>query len=374
MSPFNITHTDAGTHARAGVLTLPHGAVETPAFMPVGTSAAVKALSREDLAEIGFNIILSNTYHLALRPGPAVLEAAGGLHRFMAWDRNILTDSGGFQIFSLAPFRKITEEGAAFRSHIDGSYHLFSPEKVMELQVLFGSDIQMQLDVCTGYGVSRAEAAEALRVTAAWMARGRAAWEEARRNTPYRGLFFPIMQGNFFPDLRAESAARLAATDPPGAAIGGLSVGEPPEVFEDFLAQSAALLPAGLPRYVMGIGTPRYILAAIEQGIDLFDCVLPTRTGRTGRVFTRRGHRSLKHARNTSEGGPIDPSCSCKVCRSYSLAYLRHLFKTGEILCSMLASYHNLYFLQNLVLEARAAIREGVFGAFKKAFLADYAS
>jgi queuine tRNA-ribosyltransferase len=352
-------------------MVLPHGAVTTPVFMPVGTNGTVKALTSDDLAEIGFEIILSNTYHLYLRPGTEVIAAAGGLHPLMNWRGNILTDSGGFQVFSLAPIRRIREEGVEFRSHIDGSCHQLSPEKAVEIQTLIGSDIQMQLDVCSPWDIPRGEAAEALRITELWLDRGKRAWERAAEEG-YGGKFFAIMQGNFFKDLREKSAESLIASDTPGFAIGGLSVGEPEAVFLEFLEYSAALLPPEKPRYVMGIGTPWYILNAIEQGIDMFDCVFPTRTGRNGHVFSRRGPVSLKKAENRLDFRPIDEGCSCKVCRNYSRAYLRHLFKTREILCSMLASYHNLYFLNDLVRGARRAIEEGAFPAFKRSFLADY--
>jgi queuine tRNA-ribosyltransferase len=369
---FTVNHADASCAARTGVMELPHGKVNTPVFMPVGTNGTVKALTREDLAEIGFEIILSNTYHLYLRPGTGVIGAAGGLHSFTGWNRNILTDSGGFQVFSLAPFRKISGEGIKFRSHIDGSYHFLTPEKAVEVQAVLGSDIQMQLDVCTSWGVSRREAEEALETTAAWMMRGKKTWEAETAKGAYRGNFFPIVQGNFFKDLREKSAAQVTAADCPGAAIGGLSVGESEEVFLEYLAYTAALLPKEKPRYVMGIGTPEYILGAVEQGIDMFDCVFPTRTGRTGQVFTRQGPLSLKKAENAFSFMPIDEECGCKVCRTYSRAYLRHLFKAREILCSMLASYHNLYFLHDLVLSARQAIGENRFLDFKKSFLKRY--
>jgi queuine tRNA-ribosyltransferase len=368
---FTVRRRDASSLARTGIMTLPHGTVETPVFMPVGTNGTVKALVKDDLEEIGFEIILSNTYHLYLRPGTEVIAAAGGLHHFMGWKGNILTDSGGFQIFSLAPFRKIREEGAFFRSHIDGSYHTLSPEKAAAVQALLGSDIQMQLDVCTSWGISYKEAEEALRITDIWLGRSKKAWaDEAARG--YGGKLFSIVQGNFFKDLRERSAASAIQADTPGIAIGGLSVGEEDEVFLEYLSYTASLLPPEKPRYVMGIGTPRYILSAIEQGIDMFDCVFPTRTGRNGHVFTRRGPWSLKKAENRLDFGPIDGECHCKVCREYSRAYLRHLFKTREILCSILASYHNLYFLQDLVREARRAIEENRFTAFKKGFLARY--
>ena len=369
---FTIKRQDSSCAARTGTLFLPRGPVETPVFMPVGTNGTVKALTREDLGEIGFKLILSNTYHLYLRPGGGVISAAGGLHDFMAWKDNILTDSGGFQVFSLAPFRKITDEGVKFRSHIDGSYHFLSPENVVQFQALLGRDIQMQLDVCTGWGVSRRESEKALETTSRWMGKALAAWK-TQQERGYEGLFFPIVQGNFFQDLREESAKRVIDTGAPGIAIGGLSVGESEDVFLEYLALTASLLPREKPRYVMGIGTPAYILAAIEQGIDMFDCVFPTRTGRNGHVFTRLGAFALKKAENERNFRPIDEECGCKVCGTYSRAYLRHLFKTREILCSMLASYHNLYFLHNLVQEARTAIEEGRFLAFKKSFLKRFA-
>jgi queuine tRNA-ribosyltransferase len=369
MGCFTIRHADSSCRARTGTLDLPHGKVSTPVFMPVGTNGTVKALTVDDLESIGFEIILSNTYHLYLRPGTEVIGGAGGLHRFMNWDKNILTDSGGFQIFSLAPFRKISSGGAEFRSHIDGSRHFLSPEGAVEIQAVLGSDIQMVLDICTGWGSSRRDAATALEITADWLGRARRTWERLREGGTYRGLLFGIVQGNFYPDLRRQSAELTLAADTPGIAIGGLSVGEPPEVFAEYLDLSAALLPDHKPRYVMGIGTPDYILAAIEAGIDMFDCVLPTREARNGRVFTRRGHISLKKAEHRLDFQPIDQECGCKVCRNYSRAYLRHLFKTQEILCSMLASYHNLYFLHELVQNARRAIEEDRFRIFKDEFL-----
>ena len=368
---FTITHTDSASRARRGTIALNHGLVETPVFMPVGTNGTVKALTNEDLEEIGFSIILANTYHLYLRPGTEVIEKAGGLRSFTQWSKNYLTDSGGFQIFSLAPFRKITSEGAAFRSHIDGSYHLLTPEKAVEIQTILGSDIQMQLDVCTAWGTPEKKAREALEITIQWLKRAYESWRCSVDNG-YNGSLFSIVQGNFYPELRRESAEKTLEYDTPGIAIGGLSVGENDEVFREYLYLTSRLLPDEKPRYVMGIGTPEYILWAIEQGIDMFDCVLPTRVGRNGLVLTHDGPLSLKKAENTASFLAIDASCSCKVCKTYSRAYLRHLFKTREILCSMLASYHNLYFLNNLVLEARTAISENKFMDFKKEFLNRY--
>ncbi|MDR2477139.1 MAG: tRNA guanosine(34) transglycosylase Tgt [Treponema sp.] len=369
---FTVDARDSACSARTGTLRLPHGTVTTPVFMPVGTNGTVKALTVDDLKEIGFEIILSNTYHLYLRPGMAVMAASGGLHPFMQWDRNILTDSGGFQIFSLSALRKIAPEGVWFQSHIDGSRHFLSPEKIVDIQSIIGSDIQMQLDVCTGWGSSRKDAEKALAVTGEWLGRAKTAWEDKRAASGYRGSLFSIVQGNFFPDLRHRSVEACVAADTPGIAIGGLSVGEPPAVYAETLAYTTAMLPDDKPRYVMGIGTPGYILNAIEQGVDMFDCVLPTREGRNGRVYTRSGPFALKKAKNTLDFMPVDSECACRVCRNYSRAYLRHLFKTQEILCSMLASYHNLYFLHKLVAQAHKAIIENRFPVFKKEFLARY--
>ena len=368
---FSIKCRDSSTMARTGILKLPHGEVSTPVFMPVGTNGTVKALTADDLKEIGFNIILSNTYHLYLRPGEEVMEKAGGLHRFMNWDRNILTDSGGFQVFSLSALRKIKQEGAWFQSHIDGSKHFLSPEKTVDIQVLLGSDIQMQLDYCSHWGASRKEAEKALDITTDWLFRAKKTWEGAV-SRGYGGSLFSIVQGNFFKELRQKSAEICISSDTPGIAIGGLSVGEPEDLFFETMANTAALLPQEKPRYVMGIGTPQYILNAIEHGIDMFDCVLLTREGRNGRLYTKNGPISIKKAENALDFSPIDKECGCKVCREYSRAYLRHLFKAKEILCSMLASYHNLYFINKLVENCRNAIEQGRFLEYKKEFLSNY--
>jgi len=369
---FSLMHQDTLSKARTGVIQLPHGPVETPVFMPVGTNGTVKAITVDDLHEIGFQIILSNTYHLYLRPGTNVIETAGGLHRFMNWNKNILTDSGGFQVFSLAPFRKITEAGAKFRSHIDGSYHLLSPERVVEIQSILGSDIQMQLDVCTSWGTEYKDAEKALHITDNWLKRAKATWEAVTADGTYQGKLFAIVQGNFYKDLRERSAESVIAADTPGIAIGGLSVGEPFEVFSEYLAYTTALLPEDKPRYVMGIGTPEFILEAIEQGIDMFDCVFPTRTARNGLLFTHHGPITIKKEKYEFDFNPIDSECTCKVCRNYSRSYMRHLYRTGEILSSILASYHNLYFLHNLVHSARQAINENRYVSFKNEFLASY--
>ncbi len=367
---FSVDHQEPASRSRLGTLTLPHGTVDTPVFMPVGTNGTVKAITKDDLEEIGFQIILSNTYHLFLRPGTEVLGKAGGLHSWCGWNRNILTDSGGFQVFSLAPFRKITDEGVKFRSHVDGAYHFLTPERIVEIQTIIGSDIQMQLDVCTSWGTEYREAEKALRITVDWLNRAKRAWLSGPES--YRGKLFGIVQGNFYKDLRERSVEALVAADTPGIAIGGLSVGEPFEQFSEFLAHTAALLPADKPRYVMGIGTPEYILEAVENGIDMFDCVLPTRIARNGMLFTRRGNLVIKKERNELDFGPIDPECDCKVCREYSRSYLRHLYKTSEILGSMLSTYHNLYFLHRMMKEIRESIRENRFAEYKRNFLSRY--
>ncbi len=371
---FRVTHRDAAGAARTGVLELAHGAVETPAFMPVGTNATVKAIRQEELEALGVRLLLSNAYHLYLRPGVEVLRGFGGLHGFMAWERNILTDSGGYQVFSLSPFRRLEPGGVEFRSHLDGSAHRLTPEEVVEIQQVLGSDIMMPLDVCTPPGIGEAEALEALRLTTDWARRSLARWRAAGDSPQGRGqALFAIVQGNFFPELRRRSAGELLALDFPGYAIGGLSVGEEFGLFRETLALTAEMLPAERPRYLMGVGTPEYILEAVGCGIDLFDCVFPTRTARNAQGFTRRGPVSLKTERNKTAQRPIDPACSCPVCRRYSLGYLRHLFKTREILAAMLATQHNLHFIATLVAEIRRAIREGRFDAFRREVLAEYA-
>lgn len=365
---FNEKHSDAKSKARTGVLNLPHGTVQTPVFMPVGTNATVKAVSKDSLEEIGFEIILANTYHLYLRPGADLLQKAGGLHGFSGYNGNFLTDSGGFQVFSLAPFRKITSEGVKFQSHIDGSRHMLTPENVVHFQTQFNSDIQMQLDVCTGYDTEYKKAKEALLITGDWATRAKNAWL-TKRAEGYQGNLFPIVQGNFYKDLRAQSADFVANLDCPGIAIGGLSVGEPFDVYGEMLEYTAALLPRDKPRYVMGIGTPDYILEAVSNGIDMFDCVLPTRNARNGSYFTHDGNLSIKKEKFTEDFSPIDRECTCKVCKNYSRAYLRHLYKNNEILSAMLASYHNLAFLHTMMKEVRAAIETDTFTEYRSAFL-----
>ncbi|MFO8043300.1 MAG: tRNA guanosine(34) transglycosylase Tgt [Alkalispirochaeta sp.] len=365
-------HTDLDTQARSGHIDLPHGPVRTPAFMPVGTAGTVKAVHHDTLDEIGYRLILGNTYHLFLRPGMDTIGAFGGLHHFSTWEHNILTDSGGYQIFSLAPFRKITEAGAEFQSHIDGSRHLLTPERAVEIQTTIGSDIQMVLDVCTGPEEDRAGAQEALNTTTRWAQRAKTRWQQAQEEQGYPGHLYGIVQGNFFPDLRTQSVETTVALDLPGIAIGGLSVGETFEQYEEMLAHTAAQLPRDIPRYVMGIGTPEYILTAIEHGIDIFDCVFPTRAGRTGTLFTTQGRINIKNAQYAHRDDPPDPGIDSFGGRSYSLGYLRHLFKSNEILGAMLATEHNLRFMKWLTDQATTAIQEQRFAAFKRSFLSTF--
>ena len=367
---FTQLEKDKNTNARNGIMHLPHGDVQTPAFMPVGTNGAIKALNHKSLKEMGYDLILGNTYHLYLRPGLEVIKNAGSLHDFTSWDRNILTDSGGFQAFSLSELRKISEEGVKFRSHIDGSSHMFTPENVIEKQEIFRSDILMMLDVCTPPGIGEKEAREALELTTRWAKRGTQRWHE--RKDGYDGKLFAIVQGNFYKELRKRSALELLELDTPGIAIGGLSVGETPEEFHEYLSYTAEFLPLEKPRYVMGIGTPDYILAAVESGIDIFDCVYPTRIARNGTAFTRDGLIMLKNATHKLSLLPLDPECNCPVCRQYSRSYIRHLVKAKEILAPMLVTEHNLYFLATMMKEIRESIKLGTFDNYSRSFLKRY--
>lgn len=368
---FNILKQDSGSAARITEFNLPHGRVETPLFMPVGTNGAVKAVKHKTLSESGISLILGNTYHLYLRPGIEIIKQAGSLHKFTSWDGNILTDSGGFQVFSLAPFRKIKEEGIYFRSHIDGSYHTLTPEKVVDLQRYFKSDILMPLDVCTAPDLSEKEALKAMKTTHMWLDRSRQKWLSCKEE--WGGSLFGIIQGNFYKDLRKESADFVNQLDLPGIAIGGLSVGESFDMFTEYLSYTAQLLDPAKPHYVMGIGTPEYILEAVENGIDMFDCVYPTRIARNGTVFTNNGKLSLKKDIFKDQFYPVDENCDCFACRNYTRAFMRHLFKSGEILGPMLASEHNIHFMKNFVNNIRESIREDRFTKFKKEFLDSYA-
>lgn len=375
MSVFFIQkHKDAKCSARTGVINLGHGSVQTPAFMPVGTNGTVKGMYHSTVRDIGYNLILGNTYHLYLRPGCDVLSMFDGLHRFSNWDGNILTDSGGFQIFSLSKLRKVYDEGIRFQSHIDGSRHEFTPEKVVDIQQVIGSDIAMVLDICSPPGIDWRKTLKAMDITHAWAERSinrRDSLEELTGRA-FRGNLFGIVQGGFYEDLRIRSARTISAMDFPGIAIGGLSVGETKEEFIKFLEITAAEVTYAKPRYVMGIGTVDYILEAVSNGIDLFDCVLATREARHGTVFTDDGMLNLKRASNRFNDGPIDEGCNCTACSKYSRAYMHHLFKCNEMLGGMLASEHNLTYLYNLMLRVRKAIEEDRFLSFKQDYLARF--
>jgi queuine tRNA-ribosyltransferase len=365
-----LTVTAADGAARTGILHLAHGDVETPVFMPVGTVGAMKAISHEQIENIGYKLILGNTYHLYLRPGLELLNRQGGLHAFSTWPHNFLTDSGGFQFFSLAPFRKFTDDGVKFRSHLDGSYHFFTPELAVQAQQIIGSDIHMMLDVCTPPDISEKKALDALIKTTRWARRCKTEWEKGDK----KGALFGIVQGNFFKELRRRSAEELSAVDFPGYAIGGLSVGEEKAVYNEFLAFQAPLLPPEKPKYVMGIGTPDYILEAIANGIDMFDCVYPTRVARNGGVMTRDGLMALKNERYKNDTGPIEEGCPCHACRRYSRAYLRHLIKAQEINALTLLTEHNLTFMYRFIDECRQAIKNHTFSQYKQAFIERYYS
>lgn len=367
---FKVLHKNPDSEARITEFTLPHGKITTPVFMPVGTNGSVKAVKHKTLSESGINLILGNTYHLYLRPGADIIRQAGNLHKFISWDHNILTDSGGFQIFSLAPFRKIKKEGIYFRSHVDGSYHTLTPEKVVELQRVFQSDILMPLDVCTAPGIKLKEAEIAMKITHDWAMKSREHWKTCRDE--WGGSLFGIVQGNFFRELRKESAEYISSLDLPGIAIGGLSVGEPFDLFREFLSFTASALDRKKPLYLMGIGTPEYIIEAVENGIDMFDCVYPTRIARNGTLFTWNGKISIKKEMFAADFNPVDSSCGCFTCLNYSRAFLRHLFKTGEILGPMLATEHNLSFIKSFVEKIRESIISGSFSKFKKDFLGNY--
>ena len=357
---FKILHTDGA--ARCGILQTAHGAVRTPIFMPVGTAGSVKGVAPDDLAAMGAEIILGNTYHLYLRPGDELLAELGGLHAFNAWHGPILTDSGGFQVFSLSDLRKITEEGVTFRSHIDGSKHLFTPESVIKVQRNFNSDIMMVLDECVAYGTERAYTEKSVDLTARWAARARAAYPKGAGHN----LLFGISQGGFFKDLRERSIAQIAELDFDGNALGGLSVGESKAQLMDFLYYSAPLLPAHKPRYLMGVGTPFDIINGIAAGVDMFDCVLPTRNARNGTLYTSLGKVNIKRREYARDESPLDPACTCYTCRTFSRAYLRHLQIAGEILSYRLNSLHNLTYFLDLVRGARAAIAHGTFAEYKR--------
>ena len=371
---FQVTGTDGS--ARLGRLETPHGVVETPAFMAVGTQGAVKGITHRDLEGCGSQILLSNTYHLYLRPGDDLIARRGGLHRFIGWNRPMLTDSGGYQVFSLAERRTITEEGARFRSHLDGSLHMLTPEKAADIQAQLGADIAMVLDECLAYPSPVDAARTSMEMTARWAARARARQLAIRAGEVPTVLAtnpgqaqFGIVQGGVYPELRRESAARTVEIGFEGYAIGGLSVGEPNELMYEVVEQTTPSLPVDRPRYLMGVGTPEDLVENVARGIDMFDCVMPTRNARNGQLFTSQGRLNIKNARYAEDERPPDPECGCYTCRTCSRAYLRHLFVTGEINASTLNTLHNLHFYLDTMRAIRNAIAFGRFESFRRAFL-----
>jgi queuine tRNA-ribosyltransferase len=388
---FKVIGSDPDTRARVGLVETAHGAFETPAFMPVGTAGSVKAMTQGMLEEAGASIILGNTYHLYLRPGHQLINRMGGLHGFISWRRAILTDSGGFQVFSLGPLRKISEQGVEFQSHIDGSRHLITPEKSMDIQVALGADIIMAFDECCAYPSTHAEALNSLQLTSNWANRSRRQFdrlhsslrgavessdtripEGARLVNPGQAIF-GINQGSVYPDLRARSLEGLLAIGFDGYSIGGLSVGEDKESMFRVISHVAPLLPSDRPRYLMGVGAPEDIFDAVSYGVDMFDCVMPTRNARNGQLFTRLGRLNIKNARYREDQSPIDDRCQCPVCGRYSRAYLRHLYTSGEILGSILNTVHNVRFYLDMMAGIRQAIRLGTFARFRTCFLTDLA-
>ena len=361
---FHLIKTSA--NARAGELSTPHGRVPTPVFLPVGSQATVKTLTPQEIKDTGFKMVLANTYHLYLRPGIDVIENMGGLHRFMGWDSALLTDSGGYQVFSLAPFCKITDEGVKFRSHIDGSEHLLTPELAVRYQEALGADIIMVLDECVAYGENPEKIRKAMERTHRW----------AERCLKARGkkdlALYAIVQGGMSAELRERSAAYLTGLDFPGYAIGGLSVGEPKEITFSLVEQTASLLPSDKPRYLMGVGSPEDIVEGVARGIDIFDSALPTRVARNGALFTSKGRINIRRAAYSKKEGPVDPACDCYTCRNFSIAYLSHLFRSEELLALRLATLHNLRFINNLMQRIRSAIMDDTFGAFRNDFLTNY--
>lgn len=372
---FRLIKTEKNTKARLGELTTPHGVVKTPVFMPVGTQASVKSLSSEEVVEMGAEIILGNAYHLYLRPGEEIITAAGGLHKFMNWSKPILTDSGGYQIFSMNGLRKITREGVKFQSHIDGSSHFLTPERVIGIQKTLGSDIMMPLDECLSYPTDHLLAKESLDLTIEWLQRSIV--EQARLNqvSPVTGLkqmLFGIVQGSFYQDLRKESAERTSELALDGLAIGGISVGEPKNLAIEALEITLPLLPQDKPRYLMGIGLPEDLWDYVEKGVDMFDCVVPTRNARNGQVFTSTGKRVITHACYKNDFMPLDENCGCFTCRNYTRAYLHHLFRAQELLGLRLNSLHNVHFMLNLINSIRSAIAEDNYITAKKEFMSKY--
>ena len=359
---FEIIHKSADTAARLGKIHTPHGCIETPVFIPVGTKATIKSLTPEDLCGMGVQIILANTYHLYLRPGHDVIGTLGGLHRFMHWDRPVLTDSGGYQVFSLSKLRKISDRGVTFQSHIDGSKHLLTPEKAIEIQEILGSDIMMCLDECTPYPATHTESRRSSELSIDWARRCKQSC-----NADDRALF-GIVQGGMFQDLRAQGVEALTGIGFDGYALGGLSVGEPKKALLDVAAFTLPLLPGSLPRYVMGVGAPEDLVELVYLGTDMFDCVMPTRNARNGQLFVRTGTLNIYNARYRSDQAPVETGCPCYTCRHYSRAYLRHLFMAKELLAYRLSTIHNIHYFMTLMREMREAIRQGRLAMFKRDF------
>ena len=364
---YELLHQDKKTGARRGVVHTPHGDIQTPVFMPVGTQATVKSMTPEELKDIGAQIILSNTYHLYLRPGEKLVKEAGGLHKFMNWDKPILTDCGGFQVFSLSDLRTITEDGVEFKSHLDGSKHFFSPEKVMQIEEDLGADIIMSFDECCPYPSTYEYTKNSMERTTRWAIR----CKEAHKNTETQGLF-GIIQGGFYKDLRKQSAEDLIKLDFPGYAIGGISVGEPKEEYIDILKYTAPLMPENKPRYLMGVGSPDYLIEAAMAGVDMCDCVLPTRIARNGTAMTWNGKVVVRNGAYSRDFSPLDPECDCYTCKNYTRAYIRHLINTNEILGTRLLSTHNLYFLTKLMERVRKEIENDNLLNFKNEFYKKY--
>jgi queuine tRNA-ribosyltransferase len=364
---YELIKTCKQSGARLGRLHTPHGVIDTPIFMPVGTQATVKSMTPEELKEIGSQIILSNTYHLYMRPGHEIVKKAGGLHKFMNWNKPILTDSGGFQVFSLGPLRKIVEEGVEFRSHLDGSKHFLTPEKAVEIQNALGSDIMMAFDECAPYPADRDYVKKSLERTTRWLER----CKEAHNNTENQALF-GIIQGGMYKDLREQSAKEITSIDLPGYAIGGLSVGEPKPLMYEVLEYTTPLMPADKPRYLMGVGSPDDLIEGVIRGVDMFDCVLPTRIARNGTAMTSQGKVVVRNASYAEDFTPLDPECSCYTCQNYTKAYIRHLVKTNEILGARLITTHNLHFLLDLMAKVREAIMEDRLLDFREEFFTKY--
>ena len=371
---FNLLALDPASNARAGRMKTAHGDIRTPVFMPVGTQATVKTLTPEELEAAGAQIILGNTYHLFLRPGHALIREMGGLHGFMNWRRPLLTDSGGYQVFSLSDLKSIGEEGVTFQSHIDGARHLFTPELVMDVETALGADIIAPLDECPPYPCDYRYARDSAALTVRWAARSRKRFDELEGERAHAQALFGIVQGSVYVDLRVDCARSLVDQEFDAYAIGGMSIGEPKSTMGELIDATVEHLPEDRPRYLMGAGTPDDLVDAVGRGIDMFDCVIPTREGRNGALYTRRGRVNIYNARFRDDAGPIDPSCSCYACRTFSRSYIRHLYRAGEILGPRMGTLHNIHFYVGLASEMGEAVLEGRFGAWRSSFLTAYHS